>query len=238
MRPEEKSRSLRWHNAAIAAGDHNNAASPRRVGQRRAPSLRQRHPRTGGQHHVVNGTFALSPPAAKFIQQVAYQSSGNGIMGQPGPLSLAASGTGAFRDGERAIKTFRSPGSSVAISGNRSNSGRMGVTLTVDPPPNSDFPNHVPDAPITTVSQARPPDYCPRGHCLEGETDARRQTSAAMSRWKGCSTVNCPGRITRAVRRAELRADLRACSGARMVTRWSSHLPTQWDVGSTAPVQG
>jgi hypothetical protein len=91
--------------------------------------------RVGGEHHVVNGTFALSPPtAANFIQQVAYQSSGKGIMGQPGPLSLAALGTGAFRVGARAIKTFRSSGLSVAISGNRSNSGRMGVTLTVDPP--------------------------------------------------------------------------------------------------------
>jgi hypothetical protein len=32
----------------------------------------------------------------------------------------------------------------------------MGVTLTVDPLPNSDFPNHVSDAPITIVSQAPP----------------------------------------------------------------------------------
>jgi hypothetical protein len=95
-------------------------------------------------------------------------------MGQPGPLSLAASGTGAFRDGERAIKTFRSPGSSVAISGNRSNSGRMGVTLTVDPLPNSDFPNHVSDAPITIVSQAPPPGLLASGPLSRRGTDARR----------------------------------------------------------------
>jgi hypothetical protein len=40
-------------------------------------------------------------------------------MGQRHPLSLAALGTGVFRDGERVIKTFRSSGSGVAISGNR-----------------------------------------------------------------------------------------------------------------------
>jgi hypothetical protein len=34
-------------------------------------------------------------------------------------LSLAVLGTGAFRDGERAIKTLRSSGLSVAISVNR-----------------------------------------------------------------------------------------------------------------------
>jgi hypothetical protein len=58
-------------------------------------------------------------------QQVAYQSSGNGIKGQPHPLSFAALGIGASRDAEWAMKTFRSAGSSVAISGNRWNSARM-----------------------------------------------------------------------------------------------------------------
>jgi hypothetical protein len=116
---------------------------------------------TRGRHRTPPKSPVTAFSTANFIQQVAYQSSGNGIKGQPDPLSLAALGTGAFRDGERGIKTFRSSGSSVAISGNRLNSGRIGGILKVDPPPNSGFPNHAPDAPITSVSQARS-----RGHCF------------------------------------------------------------------------
>ena len=64
--------------------------------------------------------------SVRCIQQVAYQSSGNGIRGQVEPLSLAALWTGAFGNGGRATKTFRSKGSGVAISGNPQNSVRMG----------------------------------------------------------------------------------------------------------------
>ena len=64
--------------------------------------------------------------SVRCIQQVAYQSAGNGIKGQPHPLSLAALGTGAFGDGARAIRMSRSKGSGVAISGNPLKSARMG----------------------------------------------------------------------------------------------------------------
>jgi hypothetical protein len=104
VRPEERSRSPRWHNGDIAAGDDNNRQHHHGAWDNCAHRHRVKVTRARVASIIVNGTFALSPPAAKFIQQGAYQSSGNGIMGQPGPLSLAASGTGAFRDGERAIK--------------------------------------------------------------------------------------------------------------------------------------
>jgi hypothetical protein len=165
---------LRWHDAAIAAGADNNDSITTACGTTARTGAASASAAHGWPASRRQWQFAVSPPAAEFIQQVAYQSSGNGIMGQPGPLSLAASGTGAFRDGERAIKTFRSPGSSVAISGNRSNSGRMGVTLTVDPLPNSDFPNHVSDAPITIVSQAPPPGLLASGPLSRRGTGARR----------------------------------------------------------------
>ena len=103
---------------------------------RRAPASRHGQAR----HHGITTSSAPPSPAirtsVRSVQQVAYQSSGNGIKAHPGPLSLAALGIGASRDGERPIKTFRSSGSSVAICGNPLNSARMGRhSLTVDPPP-------------------------------------------------------------------------------------------------------
>ena len=88
------------------------------------------------------------------IQLVAYQSSGNEIKGQLHPLSLAALGIGASGDGVRAIKTFRSSGSSVAICSNLLNSARMGRYPSCSrSTPKIAVSNHVPEAPIANYDR-------------------------------------------------------------------------------------
>jgi hypothetical protein len=45
--------------------------------------------------------------SVRYVQQAAYQPSGNGISGHASPLSLAALGGRAFEDGQRAKKPSR-----------------------------------------------------------------------------------------------------------------------------------